>query len=193
MAYFDYQRTRVFVRTSPLLKKHGRRTQHRKSWKNRRLRASHRVEVTASKCPLCRSKEIIVLPSTRKPKNVQTRSKRAFDIVITPSSVKRKVIDVRTVAYRCLRCKHCFVPGRYERLARHFHGFMSWSAYHQITHRLGAESLAALFYEAFGITMKKWEFFDFRHLLARYYSRLYRELLASILAGACASCGRNRT
>jgi predicted RecB family nuclease len=133
MAYFDYQRTRVFVRTSPILKKHGRRRQHRRSWKNRGLRANHRVEVTASKCPLCRSKEIIDLPSKRKPKSVQTRSKRAFDIVITPSSVKRKVIDVRAVAYRCLRCKHCFVSGRYERLARHFHGFMSWSVYHQIT------------------------------------------------------------
>jgi hypothetical protein len=31
--------------------------------------------------------------------------------------------------------------------------------------------------------MKTWEFFDFRHLLARYYRRLYRKLLATILAG----------
>ena len=60
---------------------------------------------------------------------------------------------------------------------------MSWFAYQQITHRLGVKSLAALFHETFGIQVNWWEFFHFRHLLARYYRSTYRRLLAKIIAG----------
>src|SRR3954452_25588501 len=49
-AYFDYQRQRVFVRTSKTLKKHRRRPGLHL---NRRIRANRRVEITASKCPAC--------------------------------------------------------------------------------------------------------------------------------------------
>jgi len=45
-AYFDYQRQRVFVRTNKTLKKHLRRPY---LWRNRRIRASRRIEITASK------------------------------------------------------------------------------------------------------------------------------------------------
>jgi hypothetical protein len=60
---------------------------------------------------------------------------------------------------------------------------MSWFAYQQITHRLGVKTLAALFHETFGIQVNWWEFFLFRHLLARYYQGTYRTLLANIIAG----------
>ena len=68
-------------------------------------------------------------------------------------------------------------------MARHFHGFMSWFAYQQITHRLGVKSLAALFYEIFGIRVNWWEFLVFRYLLARRYRRTYKLLLAKLIAG----------
>jgi hypothetical protein len=44
---------------------------------------------------------------------------------------------------------------------------MGWFAYQHITHRLGVKSLAALFYEIFGIQVNWWEFLAFRHLLVR--------------------------
>ena len=180
-AYFDYQRRHVFIRTKPAQRRRSRKTE-RRHWQNRDLRATHRVEVTATRCPFCKSKHIVALDRRKRPKEVQTRRKRAFDLVITPGAIRRKVIEFRAVAY-CTCCKRCFTPERYERLARHFHGFMSWFAYQHITHRLGVKSLAALFYEIFGIRVNLWEFLAFRHLLVRRYRKTYDMLLAQLIAG----------
>jgi predicted RecB family nuclease len=182
-AYFDYQHSRVFVRTSPTLRRRNRNARHKRVWKNREIRATHHVEIAATKCPFCKSKDLVVIPVKQWPKEVQTRRKRAYDIVVTPGAIKRKVIEFRAFAYRCSRCERCFVSDRYHRLARHFHGFMSWFAYQQITHRLGIKTLAALFHETFGIQVNWWEFLVFRNLLARYYRNSYRRLLAKIIAG----------
>jgi hypothetical protein len=97
--------------------------------------------------------------------------------------IRRKVIELRAVAYRCACCERCFTPERYERLTRHFHGFVSWFAYQHVTHRLGVKSLAALFYETFGIKVSFWEFMDFRHLLVHRYRRTYNSLLAQLVVG----------
>jgi hypothetical protein len=181
-AYFDYQRRHVFVRTKPA-RRRGRRKTPRQRWKNRHLRATHRVEITATRCPFCKSKQITPLDPKRRPKAVQTRRKRAFDLVITPGAIRRKVIEFRAVAYHCTCCEQCFTPERYARLMRYFHAFMSWFAYQHITHRLGVKSLSALFYEIFGIRVNWWDFLDFRHLLVRRYRKTYQMLLAQLMAG----------
>jgi transposase IS66 family protein len=181
-AYFDYQQRHVFVRTKPARRRRNRTTQ-RRHWQNRDLRATHRVEITAPRCPFCKSKHITPLDRKRRPKGMRTRCKRAFDLVITPGAIRRKVIEFRAVAYRCTCCDRCFTPERYERLARHFHGFMSWFAYQHITHRLGVKSLAALFYEIFGIRVNLCEFQIFRHLLVRRYRKTYNMLLTRLIAG----------
>jgi hypothetical protein len=180
-AFFDYQRRHVFARTKPARRRRSRKTQ-RRHWQNRDLRATHRMEITATRCPFCKSKHIMPLDPKRRPKGMQTRRKRAFDLVITPGAIRRKVIEFRTVAYHCARCERCFIPERYERLARHFHSFMSWFAYQHITHRLGVKSLAALFYEIFGIRVNWWEFLAFRHLLVRRYRKTYDALLTQLIA-----------
>jgi predicted RecB family nuclease len=182
-AYFDYQRRHVFVRTKSGRRRRSRRTQ-RRNWQNRDLRATHRVAIKATRCPFCKSKHIMELDPKRRPKGLQTRRKRAFDLVITPGAIRRKVIEFRTVAYHCRCCERDFIPERYERLARHFHGFMSWFAYQHITHRLGVRSLAALFYEIFGIRVNWWEFLTFRHLLFRRYRKTCDSLLTQLIAGS---------
>jgi predicted RecB family nuclease len=181
-AYFDYQRRHVFVRTKSVRRRRNRNT-GRQRRQNRDLRATHGVEIRATRCSFCKSNHIVPLDPKRRPKGVQTRRKRAFDLVITPGAIRRKVIDFRAVAYRCASCERCFTPERYERLTRHFHGFMSWFAYQHIAHRLGVKSLAALFYEVFGIRVNWWEFMVFRHLLVRKYRKTYDMLLTQLIAG----------
>ncbi len=182
-AYFDYQKRHVFVRTKGARRRANGKTQSR-HWQNRDLRPTHRVEVTATHCPFCKSKEIVALDPKRRPKSVRTRRKRAFDLVITPGAIRRKVIEFKAAAYRCTCCQRCFTPERYERLARHFHGFMSWFAYQHITHTLGIKSVAALFYEIFGVRVNWSEYKDFRHLLVRRYRKTYNMLLAQLIAGS---------
>jgi predicted RecB family nuclease len=181
-AYFDYQRRHVFARTEPARRRRNQATTHRR-WQNRALRATHRMQIEATRCPFCNSKHIQPLDPKQRPKGVQTRRKRAFDLVFGPGVIRRKVIEFRATAYRCACCQRYFTPERYNRLTRHFHGFMSWFAYHHITHRLGARSLAALFYESFGIRVHFWEFMDFRHLLVLRYRKTYNAFLTKLIAG----------
>jgi hypothetical protein len=61
---------------------------------------------------------------------------------------------------------------------------MSWFAYQHITHRVGAKSLTALFYEVFGIHVNLWEPLTFRHLLVRRYRKTYNRLVAQLIAGS---------
>jgi len=182
-AYFDYQQRHVFVRTKKLGSRKRGRNAERRRWQNRDLRVTHRIQITATRCPVCSSKRIVPLDPKERPKGLQRRRKRAIDLVITPGAIRRKVIEFRTVAYRCACCENCFTPERYDRLTRYFHGLMSWFAYQHITHRLGVRSLAALFYEAFGIRVNFWEFTDFRHLLVHKYRRTCNKLLAQLIAG----------
>ncbi|MBR0716912.1 TM0106 family RecB-like putative nuclease, partial [Bradyrhizobium liaoningense] len=181
-AYFDYQQRHVFVRTKPVRRKRSPKKESRR-WQNRDLRVTHRMEVTASRCPVCSSKRIVPLDPKRRPKGLQRRRKRAIDLVFTPGAIRRKVVEFRTMAYRCECCDKCFTPERYDRLTRYFHGLMSWFAYQHISHRLGMRSVAALFYETFGIRVNLWEFRDFRHLLVRQYRKTYSMLLAKLIAG----------
>jgi Transposase IS66 family/RNase_H superfamily len=182
-AYFDYQKRHVFARTKPVRRIRSRKTQRRK-WQNHDLRVTHRMEISATRCPFCKSKQIIPIDPKQRPTGLQTRRKRAFDLVITPGSIRRKVIEFRAVAFRCTHCRGCFTPERYDRLARHFHNFMSWFAYQHITHRLGFKSLGALFYEMFGIQVTSSEFLTFRHLLVHRYRKTFNMLLTQLIAGS---------
>src|SRR5262245_34357751 len=130
-AYFDYQRQRVFVRTSKTLKKNRKRRDHR----NRKLRASRWVQITSSKCPSCGGTEVMQCEKGRLATTRAPRIKRAFDLVFTRGGVKRRVVQCRAPVHRCLTGKELFVPNRYQRLAKHGHGLMSWAMYEHIAHR----------------------------------------------------------
>ena len=178
-AYFDYQRQRVFVRTSKIIKKNLRRPG---LWQNRRPRASRRIEITASKCPTCGDTSLTRL--SRSPKGKRIKLKRAFDLVITPGGIRRRIIECRTAAYQCSRCGDCFIPEEYKRLAKHFHGLMSWAIYERVAHRVSMYTLKDLFNEFFELLVGTPEIHEFTVRMARYYRTTYRKLLKKIISGS---------
>src|SRR4051794_3390666 len=115
---------------------------------------------------------------------VQTRVKRVFDLVITADGMRRQVIECRAAAYRCTRCNHCFTSERYQRLAKHFHGLMSWAIYQHIAYRLSSRALQEMFREFFALTISNVEIHMFKSLIARYYRPTYRKLIAKIVSGS---------
>lgn len=180
-AYFDYQRERVFVRTSKLLKK---RLPVLGSHKNRTIRVSKRISITASKCPVCGNKKIATITAGLRGKGLETKSKRVFDLVATSGGVKRRVIEARTSAYRCSSCGHCFISERYRRLAKHYHSLMSWAMYLHVAHRLSFGTLEELFRDLFGLAVHAPEIHAFKTQMAAYYRVTYRRLLSKIIRGA---------
>jgi predicted RecB family nuclease len=179
-AYFDYQRQRVFVRASKILKRNRKRPGRQV---NRKLRVSRRVQITSSKCPACRGGEIIRWEHGRCVTNQTPKCKRAFDLVFTGGGIKRRVIECRTAVHECRGCGRIFVPEPYERLAKHFHGLMSWTMFEHVAHRISYEMLGEMLREFFGLAVAGTEVHMIKSLMAQYYRPGYRRLLKKILSG----------
>ena len=177
-SYFDYQRKHVYVRTSRVLKNTLAR---RGRCINRRLRVSKHVVIEGRRCPHCNSKDIVQIPRTLGTK--VPRHKRAMDLVFTPGGVRRRVIECRTAPYRCERCGKAFLPERYERLDRHYHGLKSWAMYQHVALNIGFRTLVDLFKEFFGLDVPIVEVHMFKALMARYYRAACDRLLRKLLAG----------
>jgi len=178
-AYFNYQQEHVYVRTNPLL----RRQRARKlPSPNRRLPTTKSVTIIAESCPRCGSDQVEsgVKQTGRRYK---PRLKRAFDLVIGPSGVRRVIIEVRTTVHRCLACEEEFVPQEHHRLDKHFHGLKSWVIYHYVECRVSMIIIPKMIEELFGIRVFPAEIFMFKTLMAQIYTETVQQILNRILAG----------
>lgn len=178
-AYFDYQRERVYVRTSKTIwKSKAQKIQSH----NRSLKASDQIVIIASQCPFCYSKEVIS-GIKKQVRTQEPRVKRSFDIIFTPTGIRRRINEHRTSIHQCLACGREFIPDQHQRLDKHFHGLKSWVIFHHVAYRISLEALTKMFEELFGIRILHNEVYMFKSLMANYYKITYQILLKNILAG----------
>src|SRR6266498_1129501 len=178
-AYFDYQRERVYVRTSKTIRKSAG---GKKKSLNRAIRASEQVMIVASKCSVCKSKEV-ASGFKKQVRTQEPRVKRAFDLSLTPGGIKRKVIEFRTSVHQCRQCGKEFVPEQHQRLDKHFHGLKSWAMFQHVEHRTSLEIIGRMVEEFFGLHVRVNEIHMFKSLMARHYRPTYQRLLKKILSG----------
>jgi predicted RecB family nuclease len=178
-ARFDYQRERVYVRTDKKRKKKARKPRR---YRNRTVRISQRVQIACRKCPSCGG-DLIRWTTGKKVAGICPRHKKAFDLVFTPGGIKRKVIECRTAVHECRGCGKAFVPDRYERLAKHFHGLRSWAMYQYVSHRIAFPTLTEMLKEFFGLAICPQEMNAFKEMMAQQYRTCCKKLLAKILSG----------
>jgi predicted RecB family nuclease len=178
-AYFDYQRERVFVRSSRTLRK----SRWGKKKGRQKVPATQRITVTARKCPSCGSSSLTTEVNRREVTCPIPKVKRAFDLWVTPAGIRRKVIECSAAVHRCLDCGHDFIPKSYERMDKHFHGLKAWAMYQHIAHQISLETVETMIAEFFGLRVHRCEAHMFKRLMARYYRATYRNLLRKILAG----------
>jgi hypothetical protein len=106
-----------------------------------------------------------------------------FSAHLPVGGVKRRVIEFRAAVHECRGCGRVFIPERYERLAKHFHGLMSWMMFEHVAHRISYEMLVEMLQETFGLFLCSPEVHMIKLLMARYYRPGYRRLLHKILSG----------
>jgi Transposase IS66 family/RNase_H superfamily len=177
--YFDYQRERVYVRTSKTLRKiQARRVKHR--WP--KVRPSKRIRITSSSCPTCKSHEITTQKKSGGVDCPYPRAKRAYDLVMSPGGIRRRMIEVHSSVHWCLGCQHTFVPERHLRLDKHFHGLKSWAMYQHVAHTLSLRTISIMLEEFFGLNVRPHEVHMFKGLMVRYYKTTYQGLLKKILS-----------
>ena len=188
-AYFDYQRERVHVRTSKTIRRNVKKSQKERGYHvNAKLRCTQRIEIISAACPACKSRSVERGLKLREIKGdvvvlKRPRKKRAFDLVVTPSGIKRKVIECRTSLHQCRDCGDVFTPWRHERLATYFHGLQSWLMYQHVAHRTSMGILATMAGEFFGLQISSAEILTIKSLMARYYRTTYKNIQKKILSG----------
>ncbi len=180
-SYFDYQRERVYVRTSKTLEKNLARRTKRSRLK---LRVSQHFRITSSRCPACGSHEVTTELKSSEVSCSVPRVKRAYDLVMTSGGMKRRVIECRSSVHQCLKCRHTFVPERHLRLDKHFHGLKSWAMYQHVAHSLSLRTIGIMLEEFFGLRVRQCELHLFKSLMVRYYKTTYQSLLKKILSGS---------
>ncbi len=83
------------------------------------------VEITSDSCPFCNGNRII---RVGKKKSV----KLAYDLKFTPGGIRRQVVRCTALRHQCEDCRKGFLPERYKRRDKHFHGLKSWAVYQHI-------------------------------------------------------------
>lgn len=173
-AYFDYQRDRVFIRTSKSLKRSILSRSNKKGKKN--PRTNRHVEISAQECPFCAGTDV-----TRSPDGRLTRW--AFDLRFMRSGIRRYVTRFTTAWHWCARCGERFLPREYLRLDEHFHSLKSWAMYEHVAHRTSYANIAETIKDCFGFSVFAGDVRNFKLLLSRYYDDTYKQLLMKIVAG----------
>jgi predicted RecB family nuclease len=174
-AYFDYQRDKVFVRSSKTLRR-SRGRQRAKRWK-RNHRVNREVEISSKSCPCCGGTEL-------ERRQNGSLSRLAFDLRITRSGIKRWVTRYRTAWHHCAGCGKRFLPGEYIRLKEFCHSLKSWAMYEHVAHRASLPNIADTIRECFNLPIDHTQVHAFKRLLADYYQGTYKRLLEKIVSGA---------
>jgi len=174
-AHFDYQRDKVFIRTSKILRR-GQGRKGTKRWKKNR-RVNREVEISSPSCPHCGGTEL----ARRQNRHL---ARLAFDLRITRSGIKGWVTRYRTTWHHCANCGKRFVPADYLRLEEYCHSLKSWAMYEHVAHRTSFANIAETIRECFNLPIYTQDVHAFKQLLADYYQETYKRLLEKIVSGA---------
>ena len=175
-AYFDYQRERVYVRTSGAVRKGINR---RSRSHLLRHRINKEVEIRPpNECPHCQGIHLI----KRGP-----LTKIVYDLRFFDGGVKRWIVRYKCNRHSCKRCNKAFVPKEFQSVAPKRFRFgptlRAWCVYHNIDLRLSHgtiwNELCALFGYSFNYGIAGY----FKTLAATFYESTYQQLLQAIKQG----------
>jgi hypothetical protein len=178
-AYFDYQRERVFLRTNKPIRKAIAKSGRIKG--ARKPRVNRTIEVRCQKCPRCDGNAIV-----RRGGNPHV--KLAYDLRLSESGISRQVIACTAAVHRCKECDKTFLPSRYMRRDKHFHGLKSWAIYQHVVHRVSFQRIEEMIKEFFGFHVHFEEIHNFKSIMAYYYRNTYRRILSNLLKGDLLHC-----
>jgi predicted RecB family nuclease len=176
-AYFDYQREKVYLRTSKAVRRACRCRRKRRT--RAKLPVNREIEIKSGTCPRCKGKRI-----TRYPKEMH--AKLAYDLKFTAGSIHRQVIRCVTARHRCEDCHLWFLPKKFKRLDKHLHGLKCWAMYQHVVYRISFQHLEAMFEDCFGLRVSFVELHMLKSLLARRYRPAWKRILARIVGGVLA-------
>jgi len=168
-AYFDYQRERVFVRTSRKManaEKANKKKEHL-------LPVNKRIEVSCKHCSHCNSRKI---------RSYQKVSRRVIDLRFSSRGVKRWVVQYESWRYQCRRCGKSFLPEDWPSYRR-LHGatLAKWCVYLNFACKQTMWNVKGTLRDVFGIKIDISRLYGFKRQVISSYKGLYEQIRQHIL------------
>jgi predicted RecB family nuclease len=174
-AYFDYQRDKVYLRTSSTLARVSRKRKKRK--KARRLRVNGRVELTIDECPHCKSADLAR-------SECKVKRKLLYDLKFSQGGIRRRVVECVAHQYSCAGCHSVLFPEKFSKVVKHQHALKSWVVFEHVGHRVSFEKIGATLEDYFGLHVNTLYLLKFKDLMARHYQATYDGILKRIVSGS---------
>ncbi len=171
-AYFDYQREKIYARTSKQIAKQ----QARATKRPRKLKSQGTIMVPVSPCPHCGGSEVTKVSE-------RIRSRQFFDLRIAPTCVRRVFRKVGSYKYRCAKCEREYFPEQFLNMAKFGHALKSWAVYEHVAHRASFENLEETLHDLFGLSVRFRDIHVFKSIMANYYSETYRGIMRRLSMG----------
>lgn len=173
-AYWDYQRDRIYVRSSPLLRRVARRNQRNK----RRQILPVNVTVNASrpwKCPGCASNKIQMNGR---------HSKLLYDLRFTAGGVKRWISKYIIDHYKCRTCGTPFASDVYD-WTRHRYGLqlLAYVIYNIIGLHIPQFKLSGSMFKLFGYQVAQPTINGLKRRATELYQDAYEEIKHMLAGG----------
>lgn len=173
-SYFDYQRSKILLRTSPLLKKCVRS----KVGRRRTGYRANRVVACSipGQCPRCNADDLRV---------AKRYSKTVLDLKLSRGGVKRWVTTYTTSSYKCKRCNAPFLPDDYLAVSATKYGgnLCAWGVYTTVALRQTNENVVESLADLFGYGISPGTVSKFRKRAAEYYRPTCAALLEYLKGG----------
>jgi predicted RecB family nuclease len=175
-AYSNYQREKVYLRTSPAVRKSLWRKQRAAG---KRFKQNEVVECGGQQvCPQCGSGEVRTVSTWH-------ARMRVWDLKFTQSGVKRWVARYRSLRYACLACKKTFYAAAYrDAIHRVGNNLASWVIYQHVALRLSHQDVTFNLNEVFGFQFTYSLLKKVKPWLASRHQATYERLKGKLRRGA---------
>lgn len=170
-AYWDYQRSKVFVRTDKGVRRTIRRTVGRP--KTSAITKEITVEGIPEKCPECSAPKFW--------KFGVSRSNVVYDLKFSPKGVKRWVVKYYYAAYRCSKCRTEFTF--FNRRSQYGPGLRAFLVYLVIELLLSNQKAADHAAVLFDLPLTKSVVGNTKAQMAEKYTPTYQSILKQIASG----------
>jgi hypothetical protein len=176
-AYWDYQRSRVYVKSSRQL---GRlaRLQHDPRKPSRKLRINKIIKcepVRPSKCPKCDARKIYKYGKL---------SKTVYDLKLGPTGVKRWIVKYYFPRFLCWHCKTAFLSHQaHWSRSKYGTSFLAYLLYNIVDLMLSQSTVARIFRRFFGFDLGRGAINNLKARAAQSYQDSYERILANIVRG----------
>lgn len=168
-AYFDYQRSKVYLRTNKLIR--------RKQLKKTALRPKFNTVRTSSRpesCPKCSSSKINIH---------QKYDRMLIDLRFSKNGVKRWVTNFKSRRFRCVNCGYVFTDPAHYREPTYGRNLRVWIINNYMTYGVSYGNIVRMLKENFNVEVTRTFVSQQKKLFAEENRGKYQNIKRSILNG----------